>query len=196
MDLGAETARLVHAAKVGHRARKNKSVGHEKIVGENVVVGESANDVAVVVTVTGGAVGLHQGPVGEVFEEDIGRIDNSGLFLGPGAASQRDVAGGDGGVAADVAVGLDQDYRRAVLLGDNGGGQSGSAGSNHHYVRFSIPLARSRGGLARRAPEPANAAPFRNTLRSTFFFGIGFPMMALSAPRFDSNLTFIPSSIL
>ena len=87
MALGSRLARLGHAATVGYRFRPNQSMGHEKVVGENVVVGESANDVAVVEAVLGGAVGLHYGPVGEVLEDDIGRIHDSGRFLGRGAAA-------------------------------------------------------------------------------------------------------------
>ncbi len=144
---GSRLARLGHAPTVGFRFRPFKSMGHQKVVGENVVVGESANEVAVVEAVLGGPVAPHRGPVAEILEKDIGRIHDSGRFLGRGAAAQRDVAGADGGVAADVVDGLDQDYRRAVLLGNNGGGQPGSAGSDHHNVGFMIPLAPSLGGL-------------------------------------------------
>ena len=144
---GRRVAHRGPAAIVGRSGYKCQSMGEEPVVGENVVVGESPNDVAVVEAVVGGAVGLHHGPVGEVGEEDIGRIHDSGLFLGAGAAAQRDVAAADGSVAADVAVGLDQDYRRVALRGYNGGGQPGSAGSDHHDVSFFIPFTHSRGGL-------------------------------------------------
>ena len=143
---GHRGAGRLRTAPVGRPIHKNYATVQEKVVDQDVVVGESANDVAVVEAEVGGAVGLHQRPVGEVLEEDIRRIHYSRLFLGPRAAAQRDISGADDGVAPDVPVGLYQDYRRVVLHGCNGGGQPGSSGPDHHDVRFSIPLAHSRGG--------------------------------------------------
>ena len=63
---------------------------HSKVGG--AVVGEGADDLAVVVAVVGHAVRLDDRPVGEVLEQQVGRILDAVFLLHAGAAAERHVA--------------------------------------------------------------------------------------------------------
>ena len=132
----------VAAATIRRFIHKDDSLRDQPFVGRSGVIGEGADDFAVVVAVIGEAVGFDDRPVGEVGEQDVGRIVDAVLFLGAGAAAQIHVAAAENGVAADVVIGVDQDHGGAILSGLNRGGQAGGAGSDDHDVRFAVPAAR------------------------------------------------------
>ena len=106
----------------------------------HAVVGEGADDLAVVVAIGRKAVGLDHRPVGQVLEEQIGRIRDAVFLLVAGAAAERQIAAGGDGVAADMVLRLDDDDRRAGLARDNRGRQAGRAGADDDDVGLAIPL--------------------------------------------------------
>ncbi len=63
---------------------------HSKV--GDAVVGEGADDLAVVVAVVGEAVGLDDRPVGQVAEQQVGRVLDAVFLLHAGAAAERNVA--------------------------------------------------------------------------------------------------------
>ena len=71
-------------------------------------------DLAVVVAIIGKAVRLDHRPVGQVAEQQVGRIVDAVFLLHAGAAAQRHIAAAADGVAADMVLRLDHDDRRAA----------------------------------------------------------------------------------
>ena len=123
-------------------------MGDEEFKGGRGVVRVGADDFFIVVAVVGEAVGLDHGPVGQVAEEDFGRILDAVLLLAAGAAAEGHIAAAQNGVAADVGVGVDHDDRCAMLDGGNGGGKPRGSRANHHYVGFLVPADGARPRLA------------------------------------------------
>ena len=76
----------------------------QPLIGGGAVVGEGADDLAIVVAVVGKAVGFDHRPIGEVAEQQVGRVLDPVLLLRAGAAAQRNVAAAGDRVAADVAA--------------------------------------------------------------------------------------------
>ncbi len=109
----------------------------------HAIVGEGADDLTVVVAVGRKAVGLDHRPVGQVLEEQLGRILDAVSLLVAGAAAERQIAAAGDGVAADVVLRLDQDDRRAGLARDDGRRQARGARADHHDVGLAIPLIHS-----------------------------------------------------
>jgi hypothetical protein len=129
-------------------------VRDQELEGRRAVVGEGADDLAVVVAVVRVTVRLHDRPVGQVLEHEVGRVLDAVFLLHTGAAAERHVAAADPRVAADVRLRFDHDHRGARLFGDDGGRQPAGAGADHHDVGFFVPLDRRLlclGGLRARA---------------------------------------------
>ena len=68
------------------------AVREQEFERRHAVVGEGADDLAVVVAVGRKAVGLDHRPVGQVLEEQIGRILDAVFLLVAGAAAERQIA--------------------------------------------------------------------------------------------------------
>ena len=112
----------------------------QPLEGRHAVVGEGADDLAVVIAVGRKAVGLDHGPVGQILEEQIGRILDAVFLLIAGAAAERQVAARGDGMAADMRLRLDHDHRRAGLARHDGGRHAGRAGSDDDDIGFAIPF--------------------------------------------------------
>ena len=79
----------------------------QPFVGGGAIVGEGADDLAVVVAVVGKAVRFDHRPIGQVAEQQVGRVLDAVLLLRAGAAAQRNVAAAGDRVAADILLRLD-----------------------------------------------------------------------------------------
>jgi hypothetical protein len=148
----------VAAARVRSLVHENHAVRDQPFVGGDAVVGEGADDLAIVVAIIGEAVGFDHRPVGEVVEQQIGRVLDAMLLLRAGAAAERHVATAGDGVAADMLLRLDHDDRRARLARDDRRRQARGAGADHHDIRFVGPVGWERcwlrGGGVRRRQGP------------------------------------------
>src|SRR6185436_1119096 len=113
------------------RVYEDHALLEQPLIGRGAVVGEGADDFAVVVAVIGEAVGLHHGPVGEVVEQQVGRVVDARGLLGAGAAAERYVAAADRRVAANIEVGLDYQHRGTVLAGRDRRGQARRSGADN-----------------------------------------------------------------
>ena len=128
------------AQRVRRLVDEDDAVRHQPFEDIGAVVGEGADDLAVVVAIVGKAVGLDHRPIGQVAEQEVGRILDAVFFLPAGAAAERDIAAAAGPVATGMGLGLDQDDRRASLARDDRGGKSRSARADHHDVRLALPF--------------------------------------------------------
>ena len=106
----------------------------------DAVVGKGADDLAVVIAIGRKAVGLDHRPVGEILEEQIGRILDAVFLLVAGAAAERQIAARGDGVAADMVLCLDDDDRSAGLARDDRGRHPGRAGPDHDDIGLAIPI--------------------------------------------------------
>jgi hypothetical protein len=73
------------------------------------MIGESAHHRAVVIPVIGPAVGLHDGPVCEIAENQVGRVFDTVLPLRACTATQGCIAAADDRVSADIVIRFDND---------------------------------------------------------------------------------------
>ena len=80
------------------------AMGQQEFERRHAVVGKGADDLAVVIAIGREAVGLDHRPVGQVLEEQIGRILDAVFLLIAGAAAERQVAARGDGVAADMGL--------------------------------------------------------------------------------------------
>ena len=135
-------ARVVRADIVRGDLFKLDAIGHEKFVRGGAMIGESPHDGAVIVAVIRPAVGLHDGPVGQIGKDEVRRILDAVFSLRARAAAQRDVAAAHDRMPADIVVGFDHDHGRPRIRGLNGGGQPRGAGANNHHIRFQVPARR------------------------------------------------------
>ena len=78
------------------------AVRDQKLEGLRAIVGKGADDLVVVIAIVRGAVGLHNRPVGQVLEHEVGLVVDAVLLLNAGAAAERDVGAAADRVAADV----------------------------------------------------------------------------------------------
>ncbi len=108
---GTELPTELPPTRVRRLVDEDDAVRHQPLEGGGAVVGEGADDLAVVVAVIRKAVRLDHRPVGQVAEQQVGRIRDAVFLLHAGAAAQRHVAAAGDGVAADIGFGLDQDDR-------------------------------------------------------------------------------------
>ena len=115
------------------------AVRQQEFERRHAVVGKGADDFAVVVAIGREAVGLDHRPVGQILEEQIGRILDAVFLLVAGAAAERQIAAGGDGVAADVVFRLDHDNRRAGFTGHDGGRKARRARADHHNIGLAIP---------------------------------------------------------
>src|SRR5208337_3760340 len=101
---------------------------------------------SIVVPVIRETVGLYHGPVGQVGEEQVGRIHDVVLLLCARSTAQRNISTTGDGVPSDVLLCLQQEDRSSRLPCLNGGGQANGPGPDHHDIRLSIPLHASTRG--------------------------------------------------
>ena len=137
-------ADAVAAALVRPLVDEEDAVRQEPFEGGDGLIGEGTHDFAVVVAVIGKAVRPHDGPVGEIAEEQVGRVWDAVFPLHAGAAAQRHVAAADHGVAADMVLGLDQDHLAPGLARDDRRRHAARARPHHHHVRLMVPAPRQR----------------------------------------------------
>ena len=81
------------------------------------MIGEGPHDGAVIVAVIRPAVGLDDGPVGQVGKDGVRRIRNAVFALCARAATQWDIAAAQNGMAAHIVVGFDNNHRRPRIRG-------------------------------------------------------------------------------
>ena len=112
------------AALVRGLVGEGDTMGHQPVVGRDVVVGEGADDLAVVVAIVRKSVGLHDRPVGEILEHQVGRVVNAMFLLRAGSAAKRHVAATDDCMAAEARLCLDHDDRCARFPRHDGGGNA------------------------------------------------------------------------
>ena len=118
------------------------AVRQQEFERRHAVVGEGADDLAVVVAIGRKAVGLDHRPVGQVAEQQVGRIRDAVFFLVAGAAAERQIAARGDGVAADMVFRLDDDDRAACFARDDRGRQAGGAGADDDDVGLAMPMVR------------------------------------------------------
>ena len=116
------------------------AVRQQKFECRHAVIGEGADDLAIVVAIGRKAVGLDHRPVGQIVEEQVGRIRDAVFLLVAGAAAERQVAARGDGVAADMRLRLDDDDRGAGFTRDDRGRHSGRARADDDNVGLAIPL--------------------------------------------------------
>ena len=130
------------AAAVRRPVDEHDAVREQELDSGGAVVGKSADDLAVVVAIVREAVRLHHRPVGQVVEDEVGKILDAVLLLDAGAAAERQVAATDTGMAADMGLCLDDDHRRAGFLGNDRGRESAGARADDDDVGLPMPLDR------------------------------------------------------
>ena len=146
---GTELPTDVAAARVGRLVDEDDAMRDQEIEGGGAIVGKGADDLAVVVAVVGKAIGLDHRPIGEIAEDEIGRILDAVFLLRAGAAAERNVAAAADGVAADMLLRLDDDHRRAGLARDDRRREAHGAGADHHDVCLPAPSGRGMRGPGR-----------------------------------------------
>ena len=110
---GTELPTEAPPCRSGALSTKTTPCATQPFEGRRAVVGEGADDLAVVVAVIGKAVRLDHRPIGQVAEQQVGRVLDAVFLLHAGAAAERDVAAAAGGVAAGMRLRLDEDDRSA-----------------------------------------------------------------------------------
>jgi hypothetical protein len=126
---------------------EHDAVREQELDSGGAVVGKSADDLAIVVAIVREAVRLHHRPVGEILEDEVGRIFDAVFLLHAVAAPEGQVAATAAGMAADMRLCLDDDHRGAGLLGHDRGRQSGGSSRS--------PRCRRCDAIARPARPPA-----------------------------------------
>jgi hypothetical protein len=106
--------------------------------------GQGPLNASIVETVFRHAVGLDDRPVGEILEQDLGRIDDAMFLLCAGPAAKRHLSPIDDPVATDVVVGLDDNHRGAVIGGANRGWEAAGTGAEHDDIGLEVPPAGDR----------------------------------------------------
>jgi hypothetical protein len=130
------------APRVGRPLDEHDAMRDEKIESRNVVVGESADELAIVVAIIGEAIRLDDAPVGEVAEEEIGRVGNAIFLLSVRAAAQRHISAAADRVAADMRLRLDDDDRASCLARDDRRRNARGTAADDHDVRQKRPFHR------------------------------------------------------
>ena len=118
------------------------TMGEQKLERGHAVVGKGANNFAIVVAVGRKSVGLDDRPIGQVAEEQIGRVFDPVFLLIKRAATERQVAAAGDGVAADVRLPLDDNDRGACLARDDRRRHAGGAGADHDNIGLAVPMGR------------------------------------------------------
>ena len=93
----------IAASRVGRLIDEDHAMRHQPFEGGDAVVGEGADDLAIVVAVIGKAVRFDHRPIGQIAEQQVGRVLDAVLLLRAGAAAERNIAAAGDGVAADIA---------------------------------------------------------------------------------------------
>ena len=132
-------ARAVRADIVRGDLFELDAIGHEKFIGCGAMIGESPHDGAIIVAVIRPAVGLDDGPVGQVGKDEVRRILDAVFVLRARAAAQRHVAATQNRMPADIVVRFDHDHGCPRIPGRNGGGEPRGTSTNHHHIRFQVP---------------------------------------------------------
>jgi hypothetical protein len=118
------------------------AVGEQEFERRHAVVDKSADDLAIVVAVRRVTIVLDHRPIGQIAEEQFGRILDAVFFLITGAAAERQVATAGDGVTADMRLCLDDDDRGAGLAGDDRRRHAGGARADHDNVGLTVPTGR------------------------------------------------------
>ena len=118
------------------------AIGHEKFVRGGAMISEGPHDGAVIVAVIRPAVGLHDGPVGQIGKDEVRRIDNAVFALRARTTAKRDVAAAQYRMPADIVVRFDYEHGRSSINGRNGGRQPRGASANDHHIRRQVPACR------------------------------------------------------
>jgi hypothetical protein len=98
-------------AAIGNVFHELHAVLDQELERRRAIVRERTDDLLVVVAIVRRAVRLHDRPVRQVLEHEIGRVVDAGLLLERRAATERDVRTRADRVTADVAVRIDDDHR-------------------------------------------------------------------------------------
>ena len=98
-----------------------------------------------------------------------GEFDNAVLFLLAGTTAQGDVTAASNGVAPNMVLGFDHDYRATRFPRHNGGRKSAGTGTDHHDVCLPAPsggdAARAAAKLGATRLPVATDAPATTTFR-------------------------------
>ena len=135
-------ARAVRASIIGWYLFELDAIGHEKFVRGGAMLSEGPHDGAVIVAVIRPAVGLHDGPVGQIGKDEVRRIDNAVFALRARTTAKRDVAAAQYRMPADIVVRFDHEHGRPPINGRNGGRQPRGASANDHHIRRQVPACR------------------------------------------------------
>ena len=119
---GCGVARGTGAKIVRSFFHENHAMRHQELEGRGAVVGKGTDNFLIVVAIVWKPVRLDDGPVGQIGEQQVWRIDNAVFLLNAGTASKRHVAAAQNRVAADVEVGFHHDDRSPALACGNRGG--------------------------------------------------------------------------
>jgi len=129
----------VPAKRVRRLLYKRDAVFDQPFVRLGAFVGKRADDFLVVVPIVGKPIGLDDGPIRQVREQKVRRVDHAIFFLPARAAAESHVSAAQDRVPADVRIRVDQNHGRAPFGRLNRRGQPRGARSNDDNVRFLIP---------------------------------------------------------
>src|SRR5262249_53271960 len=135
-------ARTLRADIVWGDFLEHDAIGHEKFVRGGAMIGEPPHDGSIIVAVIRPAIGLHDGPVGQIGKDEVWRIRNAVFALRARAAAKRDIAAAQYRMPTNIVVRFDHEHGRPRINSRNGGKQPRRASANDHYIRLQVPACR------------------------------------------------------
>jgi hypothetical protein len=118
------------------------AIGHEKFIRGGAMIGERPHNGAVIVAVIRPAVGLDDGPVRQISEDEVRCIRDAVFALRARAAAQGHVATAQNGMSADIVVRFHHDHGGPRLSGRKSGGEPCGPRTDHYDIGCQVPAIR------------------------------------------------------